>query len=175
MAVLVDLRLGCSPERTCADLLEDADLQVFLLCGDRVRDQPHTWLTSGRHTHVLDCSSTSESLYQLKQTVDRLDLSVIRVVTSPRGREELSHYQRLLFTNVYTFDYAVTPQEGLECPSGTGSAHTDSPGQKIEAEVSAFVQQLPGLKGDVRVLKSTLIPGQLNEPQPEVYGAIMGP
>ncbi|RVE58167.1 hypothetical protein OJAV_G00206480 [Oryzias javanicus] len=158
MAVLVDLRLGCSPERSCADLLEDADLQVFLLCGDRFRDKPLTFPTSGGRTHVLDRGSTSESLYQLKQTVDRLDLSEIRVLTSPRGREELSHYQRLLFTNLYTFDYTVTPEEGIECPSGTGSAHTDSPGQKIEAEVSAFVQQLPGLKGDVRVLKSPLIP-----------------
>uniref|UniRef100_A0A3P9J398 Purine nucleoside phosphorylase LACC1 n=1 Tax=Oryzias latipes TaxID=8090 RepID=A0A3P9J398_ORYLA len=159
MALLVDLRLGCSPEQTGAFLLKDTDLQVFLLCGDRFRDTPDTFLTSSRQTHILDCRSTTESLYQLKQTVDRLDISVIRVLTSPEGRAELSHYQRLLFTDVYKFDYAVTPLDTTMCPSGKGSAHKDTPGQRIEAEVSAFLQQLPGLHGDVRVLKSTLIPG----------------
>ncbi|KAL7385736.1 hypothetical protein ABVT39_027426 [Epinephelus coioides] len=165
-AVLVDLIHGCSAGCTGASLLEDpaaAEPQVFLLCGKRYRERngfSDAFVSSCRSVHVLDSDSTAECLYQFKQTVDQLDLSSIRVLTTPRGRAVLQGYQELLFTAVYTFIYQV---DHLTCPSCAGSAHTDSPGEGVHEEVSKFLQQLPAQRGQVTVLKSTLIPDFLME------------
>ncbi|KAM6934582.1 purine nucleoside phosphorylase LACC1 [Xenentodon cancila] len=161
MAVMVDLIHGCCHARSgAASLLQDSDSHVFLLNGKTCREACGFFSdeTSSRTVHVLDSCSIAECLYRLKQTVDQLDLSSIRVVTSPRGREELVQYQQLLFTAVYNFEYTAMLMDKLTCPSCGGSAHTDSPGERVQEEVSGFVQQLPALKGDIRVLKSTLIP-----------------
>ncbi|XP_022612883.1 laccase domain-containing protein 1 [Seriola dumerili] len=158
-AVLLDLIHGCCP--TCAgpSLLEESasEPHVFLLSGKRHRDN-HPFLSSCRSAQVLDSDSTAECLYRLKQTVDRRDLSSVTVLTTPQGREVLVRYQQLLFTAAYTFDYKVRSVDNLTCPSCSGSAHTGSPGEGVQEEVSVFLQQLPALKGDVTVLTSTLIP-----------------
>lgn len=158
-AVLVDLIHGCCPTCAGAGPLEDpaADPHVFLLCGKRSRDKTGF---SGSRVHVLDSGSTAECLYRFKQTVDELDLSSVRVLTTPRGRRALLVYQQLLFTAVYTFDYRERSVDSLTCPDCRGSDHTDSPAEGVREEVSAFLQQLPALKGNVTVLKSTLIPGR---------------
>ncbi|XP_034418003.1 laccase domain-containing protein 1 [Cyclopterus lumpus] len=157
-AVLLDLIHGCGPGCGGASLRDE---HVFLLCGTtRDRHEDHlsaACVSSCKSVHALDSGSTAERLYRFKQTVDRLDLSSVRVLTTPRGREVLRAYQEQLFTAVYTFDYRV---DALTCPGCAGSAHSDSPGEAVpvEEEVSGFLQQLPALKGEVRVLKSSLIP-----------------
>ncbi|TKS66767.1 Laccase domain-containing protein 1 [Collichthys lucidus] len=164
-AVLVDLIHGCSPACTGASLLEDSASapHVFLLCGSSHRDKRSLscgTLSACNNVRVLDSGSTAECVYRFKQTVDELDLSSVRVLTTPQGRDVLRVYQEQLFTAVYTFDYEVND---VTCPSCRGSAHTDSPGHRVqeeEGQVSAFLRQLPALKGDVTVLKSTLIPGE---------------
>ncbi|XP_069576200.1 purine nucleoside phosphorylase LACC1 [Brachyistius frenatus] len=162
-AVLVDLTAGCSPACTGASLLEEsASLShVFLLCGKSYRKKngfPGTFLSSCRSVQVLDSGSTAECLYRFKQTLDQLDLSSVRVVTTAQGREMLALYQKLLFTAVYTFDYKVRPTDNFTCPSCRGSTHTESPGGRVHQDVSAVMQELPALKGDITVLSSTLIP-----------------
>lgn len=162
-AVLLDLIHGCCPACTGASLREEtaADPHVFLLCGKRYREEnvlSDAFLSSRSSVRVLDSDSTAECLYRFKRTVDELDLSSVRVLTSPRGREVLRVYQERLFTAVYTFEYKVRSADSLTCPSCGGSAHTDPPGAAVHEDVSAFLQQLPALKGDITVLKSTLIP-----------------
>uniref|UniRef100_A0A3B5LKM6 Purine nucleoside phosphorylase LACC1 n=2 Tax=Xiphophorus couchianus TaxID=32473 RepID=A0A3B5LKM6_9TELE len=161
MAVLLDLTrcCRCSPG---ASLLQEADSHVFLLCGAE-RHRRENGLSdpspgSHRSVHVLDSGSTAERLYRLKRTLDELDLSAVRVLTTARGREVLARYQETLFTAVYTFNYDVTQKDKVTCSDCCGSAHTDSPEGDAEEEVSAFLQQLPALKGDIRTLRSTLIP-----------------
>ncbi|XP_026151601.1 laccase domain-containing protein 1 [Mastacembelus armatus] len=156
--LLLDLVHGCCP--TCAgSSLPDvpgSDVHVFLLCGKQYRAEnglADAFLNSSRSVQVLDFGSTAESLYRLKQAVDQLDLSSVTVVTTPQGQKALAPYLQQLFTDVYTFDYKI-----LTCPCCTGSAHTDSPGPGVREEVSALVQQLPGLRGEVTVLRSNLIP-----------------
>ncbi|XP_041857627.1 purine nucleoside phosphorylase LACC1 [Melanotaenia boesemani] len=161
MAVLVDLIHGCCLACTGAPLLEESDSHVFLMCGKNHREKNgflDTFATKRKDVQVLDSSSTAECLYRFKRSVDQLDLSSIWVLTSPQGRDVLVQYQKLLFTAVYAFDYKVTPVDKLTCPNYSGSAHTDLPGEGVREAVSAFLQQLPALKGDIRVLKSTLIP-----------------
>ncbi|XP_047457402.1 purine nucleoside phosphorylase LACC1 [Mugil cephalus] len=162
-AVLVDLIHGCSAACTGASLLEESapDPHVFLLCGKRYKENngfSDAFLSSCRNAQVLDSDSTAACLYRFKQTVDELDLSSVTVLTTSWGREVLGLYQELLFTAVYSFEYKVKPVENHTCPSCRGSAHTDSPGERVSEDVSAFLQQLPALKGEITVLKSALIP-----------------
>lgn len=162
-AVLLDLLHGGCP--SCSSVLEESasDSLVFVLCGKCDRQENGVTdglLSSCRSVQILDCGSTAESLYRFKLTVDELDLSSVTVLTTPQGRDVLALYQEQLFTPVYTFDYKV--RSVVTCPSCTGSTHTDSPGEGVHKEVSRFLQQLPALKGEIRVLKSTLIPGRFN-------------
>ncbi|AWP13677.1 putative laccase domain-containing protein 1 [Scophthalmus maximus] len=157
-AVLLDLVHGCCPTCAGSSPLREAasDPCVFVLCGERHGERRHALPSWCGSAQVLDCGSTAESLFRFKQRADRMDLSSITVLTTPRGREALARYQRQLFTAVYTFEYRVKEPT---CPGCTSPAHTDSPGEGVvEEEVSAFVQQLPALRGDVMVLTSTLIP-----------------
>ncbi|KAM9850871.1 purine nucleoside phosphorylase LACC1 isoform 2-T2 [Aulostomus maculatus] len=142
-AVLLDRIHGC---RRCTGSLPHA--QVFWLGGEGLRDEPG----SADPSRVLDSGSIAERLYRFKRTLDQLDLSSVRVVTTPRGRDRLAHYQKLLFTAVYTFTYQV--MTGCSSP-----AHTDSPAEGgPEEDVMAVLRQLPALGGPIRVLTSTLIP-----------------
>lgn len=156
-ALLVDLIHGCCP--TCAAPSEEsaAEPHIFLLCGKRPRVDTSFW---GRRVHVLDSGSTTECLYRFKQAVDELDLSSVRVLTTPQGRRALLEYQEQLFTAVYTFDYQVRSVDSLTCPGCGGSALTDSPVEGVREDVSSFLQQLPSLQGDVIVLRSPLFPGR---------------
>lgn len=163
-AVLVDLTRACS--LTCAGADQLADLaaapRTFVLCGEHSADaaRDSCGFLKGR-AHILDRGSTVERLYRFKQTLDDLDLSSVRVLTTTRGKQVLLAYQKALFTQVYSFQYEVRAEDGSSCPSCVDSAHMDSPdeGQQAE-EVSAFLQNLPALKGDLRVLQSTLVPGE---------------
>nr|XP_020491090.1 laccase domain-containing protein 1 [Labrus bergylta] len=165
--VLIDLTYGCCPACTGESLREESESgsRVFLLCGERYRNSNNisnlsscsssSSSSNGRKSAcVLDSASTAESLYRFKETLDQLDQSSVRVITSPRGRQVLQMYQQLLFTAVYTFEYKVVD---LTCASCTQSAHKDSP-DDVEEDVTAFVRQLPALRGELRVLRSTLIP-----------------
>ncbi|XP_042350151.1 purine nucleoside phosphorylase LACC1 [Plectropomus leopardus] len=163
-AVLVDLLHACSSPACPGGFLREspaaAEPHVFLLCGSRYRDTVSDgFARSCRSVHVLDSGSMAECVFRFKETLDRLGLSSIRVLCSPRGRVLLRVYQQLLFTAVYTFDYREDPHTCSRC---AGPAHPLSPGQRgregEEQEVSRFLQQLPGLRGDIRALRSTLIP-----------------
>ncbi|XP_074550712.1 purine nucleoside phosphorylase LACC1 [Halichoeres trimaculatus] len=157
-AVLLDLVHGCCPACIGASLRmwSGSDQQVFLLCWKRHWDSNSvahlSSCTTG--TRVLDSDSTVECLVRFKQTVDEQDLSSIRVLTSPQGRQVLQVYQELLFTPVYTVEYTVVESSCSICKS---SAHVVSPGD-VREEVSKFMQQLPALRGEIKVLKSSLIP-----------------
>ncbi|XP_029968281.1 laccase domain-containing protein 1 [Salarias fasciatus] len=168
-AVLVDLLHGCRPGRA-AEEQRGSGRHFFLLCGESQPDGPGLegcLRGSGGSVRLLSGGSTAERLYRFKQAADRLELSSVRVLTSPRGRELLQRYQQLLFTDLYRFDYRVQPESDLTCPSGAGSAHRASPGEgagperqgagSVQEEVQRFVQQLPALRGQISVLKSSLI------------------
>ncbi|XP_028993695.1 purine nucleoside phosphorylase LACC1 isoform X2 [Betta splendens] len=162
-AVLLDLLHGSCPSCAGSALGEHlgSDSRVFLLYGKLHREEnggPDGLLGSCGSARVLDSGSTAECLYRFKQTVDELDLSSVTVYTTPRGRRVLLLYQEQLFTDVYTFDYEVRSVDEPTCPSCTGSAPTEPPAEEVRRDVSRFLQQLPALKGAIRVLRSTLIP-----------------
>ncbi|XP_034042665.1 laccase domain-containing protein 1 [Thalassophryne amazonica] len=158
--VLLDLVHACCPAYTGSVLPDfEPDSRVFLLCGSRDSNShlDRTW--SGTWTGtvtVLGFESVAECLYRFKQTLDELDLSCVRVLTSPAGHDVIQLYRDQLFTAVYTFHYTVTSH--LTCPRGAGSSHSGACLQDVHGDVSTFLQQLPAWTGEVRVLRSTLIP-----------------
>lgn len=159
-AVLVDLTRACSLTCAGADQLADpaAAPHTFILCGKQSRESCS--FLKGR-AHILDRGSTVERLYRLKHILDDLDLSSVLVLTTKRGKQVLLAYQKELFTQVYSFQYQVRPEDESSCPSCADSAHRDPPDEGQQAkEVSAFLQKLPALKGSLAVLQSTLIPGE---------------
>ncbi|XP_070693676.1 purine nucleoside phosphorylase LACC1 [Pempheris klunzingeri] len=179
-AVLLDLLHGCCrpagpggsvlPEEAAANPASAP--QLFLLRGKhRGEDASLTRAppgSCGREPHELTGGSTAECLFRFKRSLDDLDLTSVRVLTSPRGRAVLRAYQRLLFTAAYTFDYRLTTEHCLTCPSLAGPAHPDSPGAGVheeeeggeeeEEDVSSFLQQLPAVRGEMTTLQSPLIP-----------------
>ncbi|KAM4609276.1 purine nucleoside phosphorylase LACC1 [Polymixia lowei] len=153
-------------EKPLADILpftcKDANIQVFLLCGQQHQQQTcglfsDTFLKGSRHVHVLDLETIAECLYRFKQTADELDVSSVGVVTTTQGRETLLLYQEQLFTALYSFEYVVVSEDHSGCQS-CSPASGSLTASGVNQEVSAFLQELPALKGDITILRSTLIP-----------------
>ncbi|XP_069389006.1 purine nucleoside phosphorylase LACC1 [Paralichthys olivaceus] len=166
--VLLDLVHGCCHTRVAGS---SPDSRVFVLCGKRYREKGHALPSWCGSAQALARGSTAESLFRFKVIVDELRVTSVTVHTSPRGLDALPRYLKLLFTAAYTFQYRVTSQDNRTCPSCTSSSHTDSPGGGVkerekeeeeakegEEEEWKFLQQLPALKGQIRVLTSSLIP-----------------
>uniref|UniRef100_A0A8C2IER4 Purine nucleoside phosphorylase LACC1 n=1 Tax=Cyprinus carpio TaxID=7962 RepID=A0A8C2IER4_CYPCA len=101
---------------------------------------------------VLCKSSLSAALYSFKQAIDEEDISNVKIVTSSRGRGLFQVYQQLLFTSAYNFEYSVMFDSLSRdcCPSGQCTADA-------ERELSTFLQHLPALKGDITILRSSLV------------------
>lgn len=104
--------------------------------------------------HILDEGCVASSWYCFKQAVDELDLSAVLVVTSSQRRNMLQTYQSLLFTAVYSFEYAALLGDS-HCP--TSSSHLS---KNIGEEVKAFLQSLPAVTGEISILRSSLISGE---------------
>ena len=64
---------------------------------------------------------------------------------------DLQLYQEQLFTALYTFEYVAV--------SDLTDVPTVTPLSDVKQEVSSFLQQLPAVKGDVTIIRSTLISG----------------
>lgn len=110
---------------------------------------------------VLCKSSLSAALYSFKQAIDKEDISKVKIVTSSRGRGLFQVYQELLFTSAYDFEYSIM-FDNLSCECRPPGQCTDSSAAQAadaKRELSTFLQHLPALKGDIAVLRSSLISG----------------
>ncbi|XP_056096561.1 purine nucleoside phosphorylase LACC1 [Rhinichthys klamathensis goyatoka] len=111
---------------------------------------------------VLCKSSLSASLYSFKKAIDKEDISNVKIMTSSHGRALFQVYQELLFTSAYRFEYSVIFDDVScdSCPLGI-CTHTGiiSTQQAADAkhELCAFLQRLPAVKGDITLLKSSVI------------------
>ncbi|KAK3543788.1 hypothetical protein QTP70_027198 [Hemibagrus guttatus] len=104
---------------------------------------------------VLTGSSSVAVLYAFKQAADELNVRHIRVMTCNARRTELQECEKQLFTELYTFTYSSV-LDCSSCPftqlSTTCLQHT-----QLKEHISGFLQRLPALRGDITVLKSSLI------------------
>ncbi|XP_067116258.1 purine nucleoside phosphorylase LACC1 [Osmerus mordax] len=141
-------------------LAEETDGTIYILTGphyERVNSPngtKHATLLDtvsygNRNVEVLNFSTVAECLYRFKLAVDELEFKSIKVITSEPGVALLQLYQEQLFTALYTFEY-VAVGDLTDVPTVT-------PLSDVKQEVSSFLQQLPAVKGDVTILRSTLI------------------
>ncbi|XP_036396971.1 purine nucleoside phosphorylase LACC1 [Megalops cyprinoides] len=121
--------------------------------GNRVL-QLDEFFSQNENTRVLEYDSQAASLYRFKQDVDELDLSAILVLTSTRRLAELQAFQDQLFTAVYNFEYTAVFDE---CPVYGATTFTNSMQSEVRDQVATFMRQLPALKGEISILKSSLI------------------
>lgn len=158
-AALLDIMHACHAcVRSAIGDKPAGNARIFLLCGNR---PPPEWSSlSSARAHVLSGGSTAECLYQFKQCVDAIELSSVRVLTTPRGQRTLQQYQELLFTAVYSFRYRLVGGGAAACPDCACSVPLDLSVGAVNQDVEALVRQLPSLNGGILVLQSPLIPGR---------------
>nr|XP_015219174.1 PREDICTED: laccase domain-containing protein 1 [Lepisosteus oculatus]XP_015219175.1 PREDICTED: laccase domain-containing protein 1 [Lepisosteus oculatus]XP_015219176.1 PREDICTED: laccase domain-containing protein 1 [Lepisosteus oculatus]XP_015219177.1 PREDICTED: laccase domain-containing protein 1 [Lepisosteus oculatus] len=105
------------------------------------------------------------SLYSVKQAIDDRNLSSILIITSLQRKAAWQAYLDLLFTAAYVLEYDVACDEShcsVGDPIATCGPETPLTARQLKHvgdEVSAFLRQLPGLKGDITILRSSLISG----------------
>lgn len=109
--------------------------------------------------HALEGVSVTERMVAFKKRIDELGATRVTVHTGVRGRALLTQLQRLLFTSLYSFDYRLC---NVTCPCCSDVANTVSP-DEVEEEVKTCLQSLPPLRGGIRLLTSSLIPGDLHK------------
>ncbi|TRY57958.1 hypothetical protein DNTS_030950 [Danionella cerebrum] len=111
-------------------------------------------LLSSSQLRVLRESSLAASLYALKRALDEEDVRTVRIVTSSRGRGVLQLYRELLFTAAYAFHYALVSCDSCRLRQ---PPCVSAPDDDVRHELSAFLQRLPAVRGEVKVLKSALV------------------
>lgn len=108
---------------------------------------------------VLCQSSLCASLYAFKQAIDKEEIADVKIVTSTHGRVMFQVYQELLFTSAYTFEYIIM-FDNLSCPLGDPTFICTQTAD-VKREVNMFLQHLPAVKGDITIIRSSLISGWL--------------
>ncbi|XP_051998094.1 purine nucleoside phosphorylase LACC1 [Xyrauchen texanus] len=106
----------------------------------------------GKSPEVLCKSSLSASLFSFKQAIDKEDISDVKIITSSHGRDLFRVYEGLLFTSAFSFEYIIM-FEGLSCPLGDLTVICAD----VQHEVTTFLQHLPAVKGDITILRSSII------------------
>lgn len=107
-----------------------------------------------RPVHVLTDSSSVAVLYAFKRAADALDVRHVHVMTCSARRVELQECEKQLFTDVYTFTYSCM----LDC-SSCPLTQLNTTRFQLKEQISAFLQRLPALRGEITVLKTSLISG----------------
>uniref|UniRef100_A0ACB8FJ99 Uncharacterized protein n=1 Tax=Sphaerodactylus townsendi TaxID=933632 RepID=A0ACB8FJ99_9SAUR len=115
---------------------------------------------------VVCARSTVAALYTVKQKLDAKDVSQIQVLSVPQRKAFMMALVDQLFTSVYQFEFGVL-QANVEARNLEQAA--GSPGEflppllvqdlgKIQSEIKIYLEGLPTLKGELRILRAVLIP-----------------
>ncbi|XP_048348281.1 purine nucleoside phosphorylase LACC1 isoform X1 [Sphaerodactylus townsendi] len=119
-----------------------------------------------RGMEVVCARSTVAALYTVKQKLDAKDVSQIQVLSVPQRKAFMMALVDQLFTSVYQFEFGVL-QANVEARNLEQAA--GSPGEflppllvqdlgKIQSEIKIYLEGLPTLKGELRILRAVLIP-----------------
>ncbi|KAL8189802.1 UNVERIFIED_CONTAM: hypothetical protein K2H54_007707 [Gekko kuhli] len=155
------------------------DLWVCILCcqslpsgrnGEDVLHAAVQGLHCPEHRLEVVCArSTVAALYTVKQKLDEKDISRVRVLSPPQRKAFMRAYVDQLFTGVYQFEFEDLQMNleasNFEPPLGSPSEVLPPPtGQdvgRIQGEIKVYLESLPALKGELRILRSVLIPDHL--------------
>ncbi|KGL72533.1 Laccase domain-containing protein 1 [Tinamus guttatus] len=113
---------------------------------------------------VVRALTTAAALYTIKQRLDEKDLSTIKIILPAFRRDLMKAYIAQLFTAVYQFEFEdlemVSDWNNLLIaePQPEGQALSTQDIELITSEIQMYLQNLPSLKGELTILKASLIP-----------------
>ncbi|XP_053907800.1 purine nucleoside phosphorylase LACC1 isoform X1 [Cuculus canorus] len=120
-----------------------------------------------KRLEVVHASTAAAALYTIKQRLDEKDLSVIKVILPTLRKDLMKVYIDHLFTPVYQFEFEdlqvasdcknlqIAEPQSEEQPSSTLDVAL------IRSEIQRYLESLPSLKGELTILRSSLIPGDI--------------
>ncbi|XP_015281419.1 PREDICTED: laccase domain-containing protein 1 [Gekko japonicus] len=122
-----------------------------------------------RSLEVVCARSTVAALYAVKQKLDEKDISQVQVLSPPRRKAFMRAFVDQLFTGIYQFEFddlqVDLEASDLEQPPGSLSEVlpplTGQDVGRIQREIKMYLESLPALKGELRILRSVLIPDHL--------------
>ncbi|XP_070607495.1 purine nucleoside phosphorylase LACC1 [Erythrolamprus reginae] len=113
---------------------------------------------------VVAAETFAAALYAVKQKLDENGVEKVTVLLSWRRRPLVEMYMEQLFGRFYRYELIELPvgsKEGLVESRKKGRPRGDPEAEKIQKEISQFLESLPNLKGEITILKSSLIPGNI--------------
>ncbi|XP_062982021.1 purine nucleoside phosphorylase LACC1 [Elgaria multicarinata webbii] len=164
--------------RTLETLGEEDTFQaplVYLMCCQTLRSERNGQevlhkAIQGFHcpekgSEVVCAESTVASLYTIKQKLDAKHISTVKIILPSQRKPLMREYIDQLFTNVYQFEFKDLQMNCEEnhlkkstVPQNELVPFTDQDVERIRSEIKIFLESLPGLKGNLIILKSVLIP-----------------
>nr|XP_020827350.1 laccase domain-containing protein 1 isoform X3 [Phascolarctos cinereus] len=110
---------------------------------------------------VVSNSSMAATLYIIKQKLDEENLSSITIMTTLQKKALMKVFIDQLFTDVYHFEFEDLPldlgeshiKESIELNTVTNQEL-----EEIQNDIKTYLRSLPGLKGELTILTSSLIP-----------------
>ncbi|XP_054830867.1 purine nucleoside phosphorylase LACC1 [Eublepharis macularius] len=118
---------------------------------------------------VVCAESTVAALYAVKQKLDEKDISHVQVLLPSQRKAVMRAFVNELFTSVYQFEFGDLhvnfEASKIRQPSGSHGEFlpplTDQDLGRIQSEIKIYLQSLPALKGELRILRSVLIPDHI--------------
>ncbi|XP_066478519.1 purine nucleoside phosphorylase LACC1 [Tiliqua scincoides] len=117
---------------------------------------------------VVCAQSTVAALYYIKQKLDEKGISHVQIILPLQGKPSMREFIGQLFTSVYQFEF-----KDLQVNCGENHLKkstklqnelvslTDQDVEMIQTEIKMYLENLPGLKGELTILKSLLIPDHI--------------
>lgn len=189
-AVLIDLfslpanleniqRLLCNTLQTIEKCYSIPAPFVYVICrqrhGSERKGEHESWLPAlgdfqslKKRLEVVRAPTTAAALYTIKQQLDEKDISIIKIILPTLRKDLMKVYIDHLFTAVYQFEFEDL-QVASDCKNlqmaEPQTAEQTLPTQDVEliqSEIQTYLESLPSLKGDLNILRSSLIPGKEN-------------
>ncbi|NXP46952.1 LACC1 protein, partial [Heliornis fulica] len=120
-----------------------------------------------KRVEVVRALTTAAALYTIKQNLDEKDLSIIKVILPTLRKDLMKVYIDHLFTAVYQFEFedlqVASTCENIQVaePQSEEQAVSAEDVALIRSEIQTYLESLPSLKGELNILRSSLIPDDI--------------
>ncbi|NWH70083.1 LACC1 protein, partial [Piaya cayana] len=120
-----------------------------------------------KRLEVVHASTTAAALYTIKQRLDEKDLSIVKVILPTLRKDLMKVYIDHLFTPVYQFEFedlqvaADGKHLQIADPQSEEQTFSTQDVALIQSEIQTYLKSLPSLKGELTILRSSLIPGDI--------------
>ncbi|NXI60895.1 LACC1 protein, partial [Chloroceryle aenea] len=117
-----------------------------------------------KRVEVVHALTTAAALYTIKERLDEKDLSIIKVILPTLRKDLMKVYIEHLFTAVYQFEFEdlhlASDSENLQIADSwcEGQMLLMQDVALIQSEIQMYLESLPSLKGELTILRSSLIP-----------------